>query len=193
MKLNKHMLSLAVLACGVSPILAGGEARKDTAKEAKKEVKNDDKAKQKAIAAFIAAAALTGAAAKLGDTRVMQRINDAANLRENELAGVLGLSATLFGASIFAEKYADTLKSFAWRAPLMALLGGALTHDKFQNGLALLPFGVGNFVKDYHAKDNPGVHALEAIALWFLFKPALDRVENYVSKKATDCANHLGL
>lgn len=109
-------------------------------------------------------------------------VGDFFNLSRGEFTAACGLSSLLSGIGLIAnEKWRPTLRSVAWRIPLMAIVGGVLNHPKFNKGLTYAPLGLGGWFRDNPPFGKPGIGAIYAIGSWYAAKPYLDNAENSVT------------
>lgn len=136
---------------------------------------------QKAIILLAAAGGIGAVAHFFGDRPEFQTAGNFFNLGRGELQAACALSSTCAGFAIFADKeWRPMFRSWAWRFPLMAIIGGALSHPKANKILEFTPL-FGSWFKEHSPFGKPGITAIYNIGAWYGLKPSLDRVENAVS------------
>ncbi len=158
-----------------------------------KETKLDEseRAKQKALLGLLAAAAVGGATQYLQNNAYFAGLGTLSNLKAGEFSAACGLSAIFSALGIIArDDLAKSFNSIAWRIPVMTLVGGAVTHPRINELLSKAPF-MGDWFKKNPVEDKKGIIAIYTIGGWYLIKPSLDRIENYVSKKISKASSYL--
>lgn len=153
---------------------------------------DDERAKQKAMLMLLGAGTLAGISRVIQNSSTGSTIGNFVNLSAGEFQASCGLAAALSAIGLFArEDIAKTFRSMAWRVPVMAAVGGIVSHQKVNDGLSYTPLGIGDWFKNNPADNKKGIFAIYAIGAWYLLKPSLDRIESFVSKKVTNICNYV--
>ncbi len=142
----------------------------------------DERDTQKMILMLAGTSALLAGSHFLADRFHLPDVGNFFNLSRGEFRAACGLSSLFAGIGLIAnDKWRPTLRSAAWRFPLMAMVGGLMSHPKVNQGLTLAPLGLGAWFKENPPMGKSGTSAIYAIGTWYALKPSLDRVENAVS------------
>lgn len=169
-----------ILLCSVANIGAMGEdnGRPKNAVTLSK----DERDTQKMIFMLVGSGALLAGSHVLADRMGFPDVGNFFNLSRGEFQAACGLSSLFAGIGLIAnEQWKPTIRSAAWRFPLMAMLGGLLNHPQVHRGLQYAPLGLGGWFKDNSPVGKPGIAAIYNIGAWYALKPTLDRAENKVS------------
>lgn len=142
----------------------------------------DERDTQKMILMLVGSGAVLAGSHFLADRVGFPDVGNFFNLSRGEFQAACGLSSLFAGIGFIASpEWRPSIRSAAWRFPLMAMLGGLLSHPQVNKGLAYAPLGLGAWFKDNPPVGKPGIGAIYAIGSWYALKPSLDRVENAVS------------
>lgn len=154
--------------------------------------KDDERAKQKAIFALIGAGAIMGLTSVLQNTFGFKSLGSLFNLTAGEFQAACGLSATFSALGLLANKeYAESFRSIAWRLPVMALVSGVVSHSKVNKALTNVPLGIGTWFEANPASgEKKGISGIYTIGTWYLLKPTMDRIEDYISGKTSFLVNY---
>jgi hypothetical protein len=153
---------------------------------------DDERDKQKAMLTLIGSAGLFALSKYLQSTEGFKSFDSILNLQEGEFQAACALATALSAIGFIAnDDIAKPCRSLAWRIPLLAAVGGIISHDKVNEGLSLIPLSIGDWFKNNPAKNKKGIFAIYAVGAWYLLKPSLDRIENYFSEKTSQAVNYL--
>lgn len=154
----------------------------------KKVVKDDDeRSKQKALLVLFGSGLLLGVSKFVTNSKAFGTLGDMFNLSAGEFQAACMLSTLISGIGLIAhEGIAKPCRSIAWRIPLIAAVGGIVSHNKVNNALSGVPWGIGSWFKENPVSDKKGIFAIYTIGGWYMLKPSLDRIENYFSNKASE-------
>lgn len=142
----------------------------------------DERDTQKMILMFAGSGAILAGSHFLADRMGFPDVGNFFNLSRGEFQAACGLSSLLAGIGLISSpELRSTIRSAAWRIPLMAIVGGVLNHPQVNKGLTYAPLGLGGWFKDNPPSGKPGIGAIYAIASWHALKPSLDRLEDAVS------------
>lgn len=141
----------------------------------------DERDTQKMIFMLVGSGALLAGSHFLADRAGFPDVGNFFNLSRGEFQAACGLSSLFAGIGLIANpQWRPTIRSAAWRFPLMAMVGGLLSHPQVNKGLTYAPLGLGAWFKDNQPVGKPGISAIYNIGAWYALKPSLDRVENRV-------------
>lgn len=156
-------------------------------KELAEVTKDKDRDTQKAILLLGGSAALLGLSKLLQNKAGLGGLGRVFNLTAGEFQAACALASTVSAIGIVAkDAIAEPCKSAAWRIPVMAAVGGLVSHNVVHSFLGNFPMGIGDWFKANPPSDKKGIFAIYAIFAWYGLKPSLDRLENWASKKVTD-------
>ena len=142
----------------------------------------DERDTQKMILMLAGSGAVLAGSHFLADRMGFPDVGNFFNLSRGEFQAACGLSSLFAGIGLISSpEWRPTIRSAAWRFPLMAIIGGLVSHAQVNKGLSYAPLGLGSWFKDNPPVGKPGIGAIYAIGTWYALKPTLDRVENKVS------------
>lgn len=156
-------------------------------KELAQVTKDKDRDTQKAILLLGGSAALLGLSKLLQNKAGLGGLGRVFNLSAGEFQAACALASTVSAIGVVAkDSIAEPCKSAAWRIPVMAAVGGLVSHNSVHAFLGNFPMGIGDWFKANPPSDKKGIFAIYALFAWHGLKPSLDRFENWASKKVSD-------
>lgn len=155
-------------------------------KELAEVTKDKDRETQKAILLLGGSAALLALSKILQNKAGLGGLGRVFNLTAGEFQAACALASTVSAIGVVAkDSIAEPCKSAAWRIPLMAAVGGLISHNTVHAFLGNFPMGIGDWFKANPPSDKKGIFAIYAIFAWHGLKPSLDKLENWASKKVS--------
>ncbi len=130
------------------------------------------------------------AAEKAGENPTVRRISRVINISPEDGKGVIGTSAGLFVISTFAnDKVSAVTRSYSWRVPIYAAVGGAVTSKAFNEIVKRVPFvgqylgGCSNVQCEGSCNNCKVRKGMVVTAVWVAITPLLNDLENRVKNR----------
>ena len=136
-----------------------------------------DRSMQKMIILMTGSAVACGAASYFADKWKFPEVGTFFNVSRRGIKAGFSLSGILAGLSLIGnEKWSPTFRSAALRVWAMPFVGGIISHPKVHEGLQRIPYGIGDWCKEYSPTDLE-IGSIYAISTWAMVKPSFDELE----------------